>query len=115
MGLKLPRAPGAGAARRLRRASVTTSFTAGAAWKKRRRLWLCVMALACLLTGCPDTAANVDAAGDVANDLGDVASDLGDAVVLVHDVWDDAGEIEAVTVEVHLVVIRQCSQCDQAA
>jgi hypothetical protein len=45
-GAEAPARARAGSARRLRRASVTTSFTAGAAWKKRRRLWLCVMARA---------------------------------------------------------------------
>lgn len=60
-------------------------------------LWLCVMALACLLTGCPDTAANVDAAGDVANDLGDASIDAAKDVSTQTDVSGDSRDASDVS------------------
>lgn len=60
-------------------------------------LWLCVMALACLLTGCPDTAANVDAAGDVASDLGDAVVDVEMDVSTQTDVSGDSRDASDVS------------------
>lgn len=70
-------------------------------------LWLCVMALACLLTGCPDTAANVDAAGDVANDLGDARIDAAKDVSTQTDVSGDSRDASDVS-DASDVVVPTC-------
>lgn len=70
-------------------------------------LWLCVMALACLLTGCPDTAANVDAAGDVANDLGDAGIDAAKDILTQTDVSGDSRDASDV-IDASDVVVPTC-------